>query len=238
MKRKKIEELGIFNVVLIGENPRAVSIADNIHAKFNGGGATKNVCNFNIITDMEEDGESKSWFNEFIFDLTTTSNFNNIVISRKFKDWMVSAYQRPMERLYMKMLLQALNAIVIDISNVNEEDECTFDYDIPQFTFNDQKDFIDDMVKWIDGQISKIVPKMTTIRLIRSMCGKNLPYLGDVFGCLSGKRSENIIVANGLRFDVPILFDEFCKLSKNRTMEELQRSVITRTSSALSVFFK
>ena len=236
MKRKKIEELGIFNVVLIGENPRAVSIADNIHAKFKDGGGTKNVCNFNIITDMEADGESKSWFNEFIYDLSTTSNFNNIIISKKFKEWMVST--KPMEKLYMKMLLQALNAIVIDISNDEDWDKCTFDYDIPQFTFNDQKDFLDDMVKWIDGQISKIVPKMTTIRLIRSMCGKNLPYLGDVFGCLSGKRSENIIVANGLRFDVPILFDEFCKLSRNKTMEELQRSVITRTSSALSVFFK
>ena len=237
MKRKKIEELGIFNVVLIGDNPRVVSIADNIHAKFKDGGGTKNVCNFNIITDMEDDGESKSWFNEFIYDLTTTSNFNNIIISRKFKEWMVSG-PKPMEKLYMKMLLQALNAIVVDVSDTEDMDDCVFDYDIPQFTFNDQRDFLDDMVKWIDGQVSKIVPKMTTIRLIRSMCGKNLPYLGDVFGCLSGKRSENIVVANGLRFDVPILFDEFCKLARGRTMDELGKSVITRTSSALSVFFK
>lgn len=236
MKRKKdIEELGIFNILLIGENPHAISIADNIHAKFlNGGQDVKNVCNFNIVGDIESTGESKSWFNEFIFDLTTASCFNNVVVSARFREWMKDANR--MEKLYMKMLLQAMNFILIDISD--DTDTIWFDKDIPQYKFNVERGFLSDAFEWIDGQISKVMPRISTIRLIRSLCGKNLPYLGDVFGCLSGKKYVGIIHADSMRFDVPILFDEFCKLSRGRTLEEIEQSVITRTSSALSVFFK
>lgn len=236
MKRKKdIEELGIFNILLIGENPHAISIADNIHAKFlNGGQDVKNVCNFNIVGDIESTGESKSWFNEFIFDLTTASCFNNVVVSARFREWMKDANR--MEKLYMKMLLQAMNFILIDISD--DTDTIGFDKDIPQYKFNVERGFLSDAFEWIDGQISKVMPRISTIRLIRSLCGKNLPYLGDVFGCLSGKKYVGIIHADNMRFDVPILFDEFCKLSRGRTLEEIEQSVITRTSSALSVFFK
>lgn len=236
MKRKKdIEELGIFNILLIGENPHAISIADNIHAKFlNGGQDVKNVCNFNIVGDIESTGESKSWFNEFIFDLTTASCFNNVVVSARFREWMKDANR--MEKLYMKMLLQAMNFILIDISD--DTDTIWFDKDIPQYKFNVERGFLSDAFEWIDSQISKVMPRISTIRLIRSLCGKNLPYLGDVFGCLSGKKYVGIIHADSMRFDVPILFDEFCKLSRGRTLEEIEQSVITRTSSALSVFFK
>lgn len=236
MKRKKdIEELGIFNILLIGENPHAISIADNIHAKFmNGGQDVKNVCNFNIVGDLESSGESRSWFNEFIFDLTTASRFNNVVVSSRFREWMKSPSE--MERLYMKKLLQAMNFIIVDISDDSETIE--FDKDIPQYKFNVERGFLSDAFGWIDSQISKVMPKISTIRLIRSLCGKNIPYLGDVFGCLSGKKYSDIIHADGMRFDVPILFDEFCKLARGRTMEEMEQSIITRTSSALSVFFK
>lgn len=237
MKRgkKDVEELGIFNILLIGENSHAISIADNIKAKFlNGGQDVKNVCNFNILGDIESTGESKSWFNEFIFDLTTASCFNNVVVSARFRDWMSDA--PPMERLYMKMLLKAMNFIVIDIAETDET--VTFDEDIPQYKFNVERGFLSDAFEWIDGQISKVTPRISTIRLVRSLCGKNIPYLGDVFGCLSGKKYVGIIHADSMRFDVPILFDEFCKLSRGRTLEEMEKSIITRTSSALSVFFK
>ena len=237
MKRgkKDIEELGIFNILLIGENPHAISIADNIHAKFlNGGDDVKNTCNFNILGDIESTGKSKSWFNEFIFDLTTAAHFNNVVVSAGFMKWMFTA--PPMERLYMKMLLKAMNFIIIDIAETDET--VVFDGDIPQYKFNVERGFLSDAFGWIDGQISKVTPRISTIRLVRSLCGRTIPYLGDVFGCLSGKKYTGIIHADGMRFDVPILFDEFCKLSRGRTMEEMESSIMTRTSSALSVFFK
>lgn len=79
---------------------------------------------------------------------------------------------------------------------------------------------------------------MSSIRLIKSLCGKNMSFIGDVFGCLSGKKYKEIISTDAMRFDVPILFDEFCKLSKGRTIEELDGCVFTRTNSSLSMFLK
>ena len=78
MKKKDTDELGIFNVILIGKNPHAISIADNIKSKFLSDDVS-NQLKFNIVDDIERDIKSNSWFNEFIFDLTTMSKYNNIV---------------------------------------------------------------------------------------------------------------------------------------------------------------
>lgn len=233
MKKKETDDLGFFNILLIGKNPHAISIADNIKSRFQGSNKDFGVINFNIVDDIEIDIKSNSWFNEFIFDLTNTVKFNNIIISEGFSYWMTSA--KPMERLYMKKLLQAMNMIIIDISDSKLN---VFDVDIPQSKFDVQIDFIEDTFKWIDEQIMKVIPSIAHIRLIRSLCGKNIPYLGDVYGCLSNKKYDTIIHSEYMRFDVPILFDEFCKLSKGREISDIDNSVITRSSSALSVFFK
>lgn len=246
MKRKNIDEIGMFNVLLIGENPHAISIADNIHSAFDRGMEVKNNLLFNIVEDI--DGEVE-WFHEFIFNLTSTvGRFNNIVISRKFKEWNEGG-KSDMERLYMKKLLQAMNFVIIDISKPEDGVptdgfgggggyEPIFDYDIPQCRFNDETDFLGDVIKWVDVQVSKIVPKIPMIRIIRSLCGKNIPYLGDVFGCLSGKKYSGIIESDKMRFEVPVLFDEFCALARGYDMKELESSVITRSNSSLSVVFK
>ena len=134
------------------------------------------------------------------------------------------------------MLLQAMNAIIIDISS--DAESVVFDKDIPQRKFNLDGDFLQDTLTWIDEQLQKVLPKVSTIKLIRSLSGKRLPYLGDVFGCLSGKKYSEMVMADKMRFDTPILFDEFCKISKGRTLEEIEKSIYTRTNSALSVFFK
>ena len=240
MKRKSIDEIGVFNVLLIGKNPHAVSIADNIHAKFlDSNSGLDNTCEFNIIEDLERDNPSHSWFNEFVFYIATNAGrFNNIVLSASFKDWMVSP--RPhIEKSYMSALLKALNFVIIDISNEDEgEYETVFDYDIPHYHFNSDKMFLDDAMKWIDDQYSKLAPKMGTIRLVRSLSGKNVPYLGDVFGCLSGKKFSHIVKADKMRFDVPILFDEYCALMKGKDIKEVRESFVTRSNSALSAFFK
>ena len=239
MKRKSVDDIGVFNILLIGENQHDISIADNIHSRFekptNG---IANACNFNIVDDFEKDIPANSWFNEFIFEMTkTVGKFNNIVISKRFKEWMVGT-KPEMEKVYMSMLLKAMNFVIIDIASECGSDECTFDYDIPQFNFDVNKDFGEDLFKWIDGQLSKVMPKVGTIRLIRSLGGRSIPYLGDVFGCLSGKKYKSIIKADGMRFDVPILFDEFCCLTRGKTIEEIRKSIITRSSSALASFFK
>ena len=190
MKRKSIDELGVFNILLIGENPHAISIADNIHATFEKGVDMRNTMTFNIVGDIDDENADE-WFHKFIFDLTSIAGrFNNVVISSKFKEWMVNP--RPaMQGAYMSMLLKALNFIIIDISTEDEgEYETVFDYDIPHYHFNSDKMFLKDALDWIDGQIDKLNPKMGTIRLVRSLSGKNVPYLGDVFGCLSGKRQD------------------------------------------------
>lgn len=237
MKNKNTDNLGIFNILLIGDNPRAVSIADNIRSSFidKDSGRT-NVCEFNILDDIEHDVKSNSWFNEFIFELTTASCFNNIVLSRGFYEWM-HEYKDGMQVLYMKKLLKAMNTIIIDISE-DESQSYVFDNDIPQIKFSDSKDFLKDLIDWIDGNISKVSPKLSIIRLIRSLCGKSIPYLGDVFGCLSGKKYDGIILSDKMRFDVPILFDEFCKLSRGRTQEELENSIVMRSNSSLSAFLR
>ena len=253
MKRKSNEDIGLFNVMLIGENPHAISIADNIHSAFNDATPNKVVnasLNFNIVVDeADENAKSHSWFNEFIFSITEASRFNNIVVSEKFKEWEESC-KPDMERIYMKKLLQAMNFVIVDIS-IPEKDKPTdkfgggggyetiFDNDIPQCRFNENCDFLGDTEKWIDKQFSKLDPKISLIRLIRSLCGKgNLTYLGDVFGCLSGKKYESIIKTDKLRFDAPILFDEFCAISKGRDIKEIEGAVFTRTNSTLSSFFK
>jgi len=240
MKRgkKDVEELGIFNILLIGENPHAISIADNIHATFEKGVDMRNMMTFNIVGDIDDENADE-WFHKFIFDLTSIAGrFNNVVISSKFKEWMVNP--RPaMQGVYMSMLLKALNFIIIDISTEDEgEYETVFDYDIPHYHFNSDKMFLKDALDWIDGQIDKLNPKMGTIRLVRSLSGKNVPYLGDVFGCLSGKKYSTIVHADKMRFDVPILYDEFCSIMKGKDIEEIRDSIVTRSNSALSVFFK
>ena len=245
MKKKETEELGTFNVLLIGSNPHAISIADNVHSAFEKGFDMKNTISFNIVDEIPTEN---SWFNEFIFDLTSLVKYNNIVVSSKFKEWNEGG-KTDMERIYMKKLLQAMNFVIVDISkpevNIPTDRfgggggyETVFDYDIPQCRFNEETDFLGDVIKWIDGQISRISPKMPLIRIVRSLCGKNLPYLGDVFGCLSGKKYSGIIGTDKMRFDVPILFDEFCAVARGHDLNELENSVITRTNSALSAFFK
>jgi hypothetical protein len=235
MKRKTIDEIGVFNILLIGRSHAAISIADNIHAAFNKE-EVKNPCNFNIIGDIDADAPCNTWFNEFIFELSTTAGrFNNIIVSEKFKDWMMSPMGYP-RRLYMKKLLQAMNVVIVDISQ--DDDTSVFDNDIPQYKFNVEKDFGVDLFKWIDEQLDKIAPKMSSIRLVRSLSGKTMPYLGDVFGCLSGKPYKNIIRADKMRFDVPILYDEFCYLTRGHDQDWIDDAIITRSNSALASFFK
>lgn len=237
MKNKGSDDVGIFNILLIGENPRAVSIADNIKSSFGSSDSgLVNKFDFNTLDDLEGDAESNSWFNEFIFGLTTSSCLNNIVLSKGFRKWMLG-HQDGMQAMYMRKLLKAMNTIIIDIS---EEDgqSYEFDKDIPQIRFVDSRDFLSDLMTWIDGNISKVTPRLPIIRLVRTLCGKSLPYLGDVFGCLSGRKYDGIILSDKMRFDVPILFDEFCRLSRGRTKEELENSIIMRSNSSLSAFFK
>ena len=251
MKRKNTEDLGVANVLLIGENPHAISIADNINATFKRGGAFGSSMKFNIVSDIESTVASNSWFNEFIFDINSVSGYNNIIVSSRFKNWM-SDNSRPMEKVYMRKLLQAMNTIIIDISKTAEERkdgiqdnfggggnyDVVFDYDIPQYNFDVERDFLDDMVGWLDGEMSKLVPDMPKIRLVRSLCGKNIPYLGDVFGCLSGKKYNGIIHTNNMRFNVPILFDEFCYIVRGHDVYEIRDSIITRSNSAVASFFR
>lgn len=237
MKKRKtaIDELGVFNILLIGGCPTAISVADNIHAKFKDN-EVRNPCNFNIIGDIDSNVECNTWFNEFIFEIsTTTGKFNNIIVSNKFKEWMKSPMAYP-KRLYMKKLLQAMNVVIVDVST--NGDNAIFDKDIPQYKFNPEKDFGVDLFKWIDGQLDKIAPKISNIRLVRSLSGKSMPYLGDVFGCLSGKPYKNIIHADKMRFDVPILYDEFCYLTRGHDADWIDGAIITRSNSALSTFFK
>ena len=55
-KQKDTEELGMFNILLIGRNPHAISIADNIHSAFLSGGSgdqkVQNTLKFNIAGDV------------------------------------------------------------------------------------------------------------------------------------------------------------------------------------------
>ena len=41
-----------------------------------------------------------------------------------------------------------------------------------------------------------------------------------------------------MRFDAPILFDEFCAVTRGHEMTEIESSVVTRSNSALTAFFK
>ena len=69
MKKKTTDDIGVFNILLIGKCSGAISIADNIHAKFKEeDGSVKNPCNFNIIGDIDSNIECSTWFNEFIFE--------------------------------------------------------------------------------------------------------------------------------------------------------------------------
>ena len=237
MKKKTTDDIGVFNILLIGKCSGAISIADNIHAKFKEeDGSVKNPCNFNIIGDIDSNIECSTWFNEFIFELSTTAGkFNNIIVSEKFKEWMKSPVTFA-KRTYMKKLLQAMNVVIVDVSM--DDDRDIFDPDIPQYKFNVEKDFGVDLFQWIDKQLDKIAPKLSNIRLVRSLSGKNMPYLGDVFGCLSGKQYKNIIHADKMRFDVPILFDEFCYLTRGHDHQWIDNAIITRSNSALASFFK
>ncbi len=238
MKSKKTtDDIGVFNILLIGKSPSAISVADNIKAKFKDkNDDVRNPCCFNIVGDIDSNVECNTWFNEFIFEIsTTTCKFNNIIVSEKFKKWMLSPMAYP-KRLYMKKLLQAMNVVIVDVSI--DDDNSMFDKDIPQYKFNVEKDFGVDLFGWIDGQLDKIAPKLPNIRLIRSLSGKSMPYLGDVFGCLSKKHYKNIIHADMMRFDVPILYDEFCYLTRGHDQEWIDNAIIVRSNSALASFFK
>ena len=141
-----------------------------------------------------------------------------------------------MQHIYMKKLLQAMNVVIVDVSL--DDDDSVFDYDIPQYKFNVEKDFVIDLLGWTEGQLDKLAPKLPNIRLVRSLSGKTMPYLGDVFGCLSGKTYKNIIQADKMRFDVPILFDEFCYLTRGHDPQWIEDAVLVRSNSALASFFK
>jgi hypothetical protein len=206
---------------------------------------TRNRMRFNIVDEVQAEN---SWFNEFVFDLTTLARYSNIIVSSKFKEWNEGGKPN-MERIYMKKLLQAMNFVIVDISKRDVSVptdkfgggggyEHIFDYDIPQCSFNEEYDFLLDLIKWIDGQVSRMGPKMPLVRIVRSLCGKNLPYLGDVFGCLSGKKYGSIIHTDKMRFDAPILFDEFCAISRGHDLKEIEESVMTRSNSSLAAFFK
>ena len=171
-----------------------------------------------------------------------------MIVSSRFKEWNEGG-KTNMERIYMKKLLQAMNFVIVDISKPDANAptdrfgggggyEVVFDNDIPQCRFNEDVDFLGDVVVWIDGQISKVAEKGPMIRLVRSLCGKNIPYLGDVFGCLSGKKYSGIIRTDRMRFDAPILFDEFCAVTRGHDIREIESSVVTRSNSALTAFFK
>lgn len=242
-KQKDTEELGMFNILLIGRNPHAISIADNIHSAFLSGGSgdqkVQNTLKFNIAGDVNGLGpNSHSWFNEFIFEFTALSRFSNIVVSPEFKEWMAGGPSM-MQKLYMKKLLQATNTIILDISedDNNDGDDIAFDKDIPQLRFNIDRDFLEDALKWIDVQLTKIVPASPKIRLIRTLAGGKLPYLGDVFGCLSGKKYSGIHHADKMRFDSPILFDEFCALMRGSEVDGSDSSIVVRSNSSLKSFF-
>lgn len=239
MKKRKttIDEIGVFNILLIGGSPNAISMADNINSTFKeeDGGDVANHCHFNIIGDIDANVDAAIWFNDFIFELsTTTTKYNNIVVSEKFKKWMASPMSEP-KRLYMKKLLQALNFVVVDVST--DDDDSIFDQDIPQRKFNPERDFGLDLFKWIDEQLDKVNKMSGMIRLVRSLSGKGLPYVGDVFGCLSGKKYTTIVHADKMRFDVPILYDEFCNIMKDNG-NSIDDAVVVRSNSALASFFK
>ena len=171
MKKKIIDDIGIFNILLIGRSTSAISVADNIRAKFKESDV-RNPCNFNIVGDIDSNVGCNTWFNEFIFEIsTTTGKFNNIIVSEKFKEWMLSPMAYP-KRLYMKKLLQAMNVVIVDVSL--DDDASIFDKDIPQYKFNVQKDFGIDLFHWIDEQLDKIGTKLSNIRLVRSLSGKNI----------------------------------------------------------------
>ena len=234
-KNDKIGDFGIFNVLLIGDNPYSVSIADNIKAAFAVDGCVcKNPCLFNIIEDIGIDGCVNRWFNEFIYSMATTPCHVNIVISKDFHNWNLNSDS--MERLYMKKLLQSMNTIIVDVSDNGNFYE--FDSDIPQFKFDSKVDFLDGLIGWIDEQMGKMAKSLPCIRLINSLCGKTLPFIGDVFGCFSEKKYVSIVKSDQFRFNSPILFDEFCHLMRGRSEEEMEGCVVTRTNSALGVFFK
>lgn len=240
MKKRKttIDEIGVFNILLIGGSPIAISVADNINSTFkeDGGGDVQNHCHFNIIGDIDANVEMEIWFNDFIFELSTTATkYNNIVVSEKFKDWMLSPMAHT-KRLYMKKLLQALNFVIVDVSP--DDGECIFDQDIPQYKFNPEQDFGLDLFKWIDCQLGKVNKMSGMVRLVRSLSGRGLPFLGDAFGCLSGKKYSTIVHADKMRYEVPILYDEFCNIMKDNADSSMEDVVVVRSNSALASFFK
>ena len=238
MKKKKEDNnsMGLMNVLLTGRNAHSVSIADNIRNSFkNQLNEVDNTCSFNIVEDIEAECPSHSWFNEFIFDITSVSKYNNIVMSRGFYDWIPNA--TPIEKMYMKKLLQAMNFIIVDIHD-DDSHSNPFSEDIPQMRFEPNTGFLVDLYKWIDSNLTKVKSKETMIRLVKSLCGNSIPYLGDVFGCYTDRRYTYIIHADDMRFDVPILFEEFCKLTKGKDIDEIDKCIFTRRSSAMSVFFK
>ena len=156
-------------------------------------------------------------------------------MSMGFYDWIPNA--TPIEKMYMKKLLQAMNFIIVDIHD-DDSNSNPFSEDIPQMRFEPNTGFLVDLYKWIDSNLTKVKSKETMIRLVKSLCGNAIPYLGDVFGCYTDSRYTYIIHADDMRFDVPILFEEFCKLTKGKDIDEIDKCIFTRRSSAMSVFFK
>lgn len=223
---------GILNILLTGGSFNG-SLADNLCEYY----SKSNKLEFNIVEDIEmDDKSSNSWFNEFIYGFSRMPIGNNIIIANGFRKWMMKD-NNDIEKSYMKMLFKAMNVIVVDTSN--DIKMKVLDHDIPHLKFNiETTDFIRDLYDWIDFYIGKIRPKESSIKLIRSLSGSRVSYLGDVFGCFSNKKYENIIVANDMRHDVPILFDEFCHLMRGKSIDEIEKSIVVRSNSASSVFFK
>lgn len=249
MKKNKATDMGIFNILIVGDDPCAISLADNIHSHFLDDGSVRNKCQFNIVDDIECDAPSARWFNEFVFELSTNPCSCNIVLAKSFTKWFYRNAMCPssstdheacyIESMYMKKFLQSRNTIVVELVKdlEHEHDHAEFS-DIPYRVFNSGSDFLVDLYEWIDSQMDKVAGMAERIRLVKSLCGKTLPFIGDVFGCLSGKEYSGIIPTDKMRFDVPILFDEFCKLCKGRTHDEIEGSLFMRTNSSMALFFR
>ena len=135
-KKTTTDDIGVFNILLIGKSPSAISVADNIHAKFKDD--ERHPLSFNIIGDIDANVEEDTWFNQFVFEVSTTAaRFNNIIVSERFKEWMCAGPPE-MQHIYMKKLLQAMNVVIVDVSL--DDDDSVFDYEIPQYKFNAEKD--------------------------------------------------------------------------------------------------
>lgn len=224
---------GMFNVLLAGRNPRALSMADNLRSSFlDSAMASGRGCMFNVVDDLDLvwDGPS-DWFHQFSFKLATTPIFCNVVASRGFAEWLLSN-PPPAQRAYLRGVLQALNFVVVDV-----DEECRlplFDSSVPQTRFDDMSDFLSDLTHWVDSKMGVVWPKRRSLSLIAALAGNRLSFLGDAFGLLSERGpASRIVKADRMRFDCPILFDEFCWMTRGLPPDEIGQILFTRSSATL-----